>query len=55
MHNQYEHDYIIGLLNGFRNELLTDKSVHEITDKYAVALTAFMRGQLASAVTARME
>ena len=53
--NQYEHDYIIGLLDGFRKDLATDKPVAEITDKYAVALTTFMHGQVSNAVAAMME
>ncbi|MGV3581924.1 MAG: hypothetical protein ACO1N8_06430 [Methylophilus sp.] len=42
--NTYEHDYIINLLIAFETELKTDKPRHEIIDKYAVALTAFMNG-----------
>lgn len=53
--NLYEHDYIIGALDDFRAELLTDKPVAEITDKYACLLTAFMRGQISNAVSAMMD
>jgi hypothetical protein len=42
--NTFEHDYIINMLIGFEADLKTDKPRHEVIDKYAVALTAFMTG-----------
>lgn len=48
--NTFEHDYIVVTLLHLAKELKTEKDEDEVIDKYAVALTAFMTGQIRSKV-----
>lgn len=50
--NTFEHDYIIRVLSHFVSDLRTHKPAEQIIDRYAVALTSFMNGQIVQAVKA---
>jgi len=50
--NTFEHDYILAVLQHMITTLKTAKPVSQTLDKYAVELTAFMNGQIRSAVKA---
>lgn len=46
----FEHDYIVAVLSHMTDDLKTDKPAGQIIDKYAVAITAFMNGQIVQAM-----
>lgn len=51
--NTFENDYILAVLEHMVTDLKTAKPVAQILDRYAVELTAFMNGQIRSAVKAQ--
>jgi hypothetical protein len=57
--NTFENDYILAVLEHYQFDLTTaGKDVTreaQITDKYAVELTAFMNGQIVQAVKAAIK
>jgi len=48
--NTFENDYILAVLSHMVTDLKTNKLDESILDKYAVELTAFMNGQIITAV-----
>ncbi len=49
----FEKDYILAVLDHMVTDLKTQKPVEQVLDHYAVELTAFMNGQIRSAVRRR--
>lgn len=48
--NTFENDYILACLKYMVEDMKTDKPLAQIIDHYAVKITAFMNGQIRSAV-----